>query len=202
MLDVWCGIWNDCIISPIFFSDSHIFGNVPKRSVFLLPESRGELSNMVWKRPTDSKRLAEYTVFLTTDEMLEVHGVAIDHNPLYFCLRGQLKVTLYAEKSGNVAPLHAIISTMLTLAVFFRNRQWTCICVLHCTVDIVGKLCRTQVARPQGHVHYRQRMAWHAYCVFILQPLLLRLWQYCRVLVTWLLAASACIPCICIKKCP
>jgi len=125
-----------------------IFGNAQKGSVSLLPESRGELYNMVWKRPTGNERLAEYTVFLTMDEMLEVHGVAIDHNPLYFCLWGQPKVTLYAQKSGNVAPLHAIRSTMLTLAVFFRNKRWTCICVLHCTVDVVGKLCRTQTGLP------------------------------------------------------
>ena len=57
-------------------------------------------------------------------------------------------MTLYAEMTGNVVPLHAIRSTMLSLSVFFRNRKWTCICVLHCTVDIVGKLCRTQVGLP------------------------------------------------------
>jgi len=71
-----------------------------------------------------------------------------------------------------LAPLHAIRSTILSLAVFFRNRQWTCFCVLHCTVDIVGKLCRTQVGLPvlpDLRDVYTADRAWpglHTVCLF------------------------------------
>jgi hypothetical protein len=60
---------------------------------------------------------------------------------------------------------------------------------------LVSLFCQTSGT----HVHYRQSMDRPAYCVFVLQPFLLRLWEYCRVPVTWPLAVSACIPCISIK---
>ena len=79
----------------------------------------------------------------------------------------------------------------LHLCVALHTRQW----VNYVEHRLVSQFCQNSWTRVQ----YRQSMAWPAYCVFVFQPFLLRLWEYFRVPVTWPIAVSTCIPCVCIK---